>query len=388
MKVTLFTREFPPHVYGGAGVHVKNLSRELAEMATVEVRCFGDQKNNDEQLQVTGYQAWDRMWEGNDKRFNPTLGTFSTNLSMVRDHIDSDVVHSHTWYAAMAGYMAKVLYDVPFVATVHSLEPLRPWKEEQLGRSYHLTSWIERVALENADRIIAVSQNSRDEILSLFNVDKKRIVIIHNGIDLNTWKRSDSVMTRKAYGIDGPYILFVGRTSRQKGMTYLIDAMRDVEPGVKLVCCTSAPDTPEVEAEVAAKIAQESRVIWINTLLREDQYIELYSNASVFCCPSVYEPFGIINLEAMACERPVVASSVGGIPEVVIPEVTGLLVPPAEPNVLAKALNKVLRDRDLANRMGRAGLKRVEDHFSWNSIARKTLNMYEEIVCEKNHKLK
>lgn len=382
MKVTLFSREFPPHVYGGAGVHVKNLSRELAHLADVEVRCFGDQNLTEGHLNVKGYQAWDRMWEGDDKCFNPTLGAFSTNLSMVRERIDADVVHSHTWYGAMAGFMAKILYNIPFVATVHSLEPLRPWKEEQLGRSYHLTSWIERVALENADRIVAVSQNSRNEIINLFNVDKSRVVIIHNGIDLNTWKRTDSGTTRKAYGIDGPYILFVGRTSRQKGMVHLIDAMRQVDAGVRLVCCTSAPDTPEVEAEIAAKIAQEPRVTWINTLLREDQYIELYSNAAAFCCPSVYEPFGIINLEAMACERPVVASAIGGIPEVVVPEVTGLLVPPGEPRPLAEALNRVLRDRGLAERMGLAGRRRVEEHFSWSSIAHKTLAMYEELLRE------
>lgn len=382
MKVTLFSREYPPNVYGGAGVHVKNLSRELSRVAEVEVRCFGEQNEQTEHLKVKGYQAWSRMWEGDDKRFNPTLGTFSTNLSMVRDRIEADVVHSHTWYGSMAGYMAKVLYDVPYVATVHSLEPLRPWKEEQLGRSYHLTSWIERVALEGADRIVAVSKNSRQEILELFDVKDENVVVIHNGIDLDKWKHSDSGMTRKAYGIEGDYILFVGRTSRQKGMVHLIDAMKWVDPGVRLVCCTSAADTPELEAEIAAKVATEPRVTWINTLLREDQYVELYSQAAVFSCPSVYEPFGIINLEAMACERAVVASAVGGIPEVVVPEQTGLLVPPGEPKPLAEALNRVLRDKALARRMGKAGRARVEEHFSWASIAKKTLTMYEDLVRE------
>jgi len=383
MKVTFFTREYPPHVYGGAGVHIKNLARELASRCQVEVRCFGEQTESAASLDVKGYQAWTRMWEGEDQLFNSTLGTFSTNLAMVRERITADVVHSHTWYGAMAGYMAKVLYDVPYVATVHSLEPLRPWKVEQLGRSYHLTSWIEKVALENADRIVAVSTHSRREILELFDVKPERVVVIHNGIDLNVWRPSAADATRKAFDITGDYILFVGRTSRQKGMVHLIDAMKDVDAGVRLVCCTSAADTKELEQEIAAKVQGEPRVTWINTLLREEQYIELYSNATVFACPSVYEPFGIINLEAMACERPVVASAVGGIQEVVVPESTGLLVPPADPQALAAALNRVLRDRPMAKRMGLAGRKRVEEHFSWTSIADKTLSMYEALLTER-----
>ena len=219
----------------------------------VEVRCFGEQRSDDPQLTVKGYDAWPRMWEGGDKRFNGTLSTFSTDLSIIRDQMDSDLVHTHTWYAAMAGYFAKVLYDIPFVATVHSLEPLRPWKEEQLGRSYHLTSWIEKVALLNADRIIAVSNQSRGEILDNFDVDPKKVVVIHNGIDLNKWHHVDTTEARQAYDLMGQrYILFVGRTSRQKGLVHLIHAMKYVDPGVKLVCCTSAPDTPE-EEKIAEK---------------------------------------------------------------------------------------------------------------------------------------
>ncbi|MDR0965816.1 MAG: glycogen synthase [Myxococcales bacterium] len=383
MKVTYFTREYPPHIYGGAGVHIENLAREVSRRMKVEVRCFGEQKSDDPDLTVKGYGAWPRMWEGEDKKFNSTLGTFSTDMSMIRDHIDSELVHTHTWYAAMAGYFAKVLYDIPFVATVHSLEPLRPWKEEQLGRSYHLTSWIERVALENADRIVAVSNQSRGEILDNFEVDPKRVVVIHNGIDLGLWRHVERSQTREAYGLmDEPYILFVGRTSRQKGLVHLIDAMKFVDPGVKLVCCTSAPDTPEIEEEIAAKVREEPRCVWINTMLRKDQYIELYSQCSVFACPSVYEPFGIINLEAMACERPVVASAVGGIQEVVVPGETGFLVPPADPKALAESINKVLRDPEMARRMGLAGRQRVVDHFSWSSIAEKTVAMYRELVDE------
>jgi glycogen synthase len=383
MKVCFITREYPPHVYGGAGVHIKNLARELAQVMDVEVRCFGDQDLVEGRLRVRGYQPWARMSEGAEKKFNSTLGTFSTALSIVRDPIDADVVHGHTWYAALAGFMAKVLYDVPLVATVHSLEPLRPWKEEQLGRSYHLTAWVERLALEAADRVIAVSTQSKGEILAHFNIPPERVVVIYNGINLENWKPSPAVATRTAYGIEGDYILFVGRTSRQKGLVHLLEAMNYVDPGVRLVCCTSAPDTPEIEKEIAAKVKETPRCLWINTLLREEQYIELYSNCTAFACPSVYEPFGIINLEAMACERPVVASAVGGIPEVVVPGRTGFLVPPADPRALADALNRVLRDRALARQMGLAGRRRVEEHFSWTSIAAQTRRMYEELLAEK-----
>ena len=382
-KVCFITREYPPHVYGGAGVHIKHLARELARGMDVEVRCFGDQDINDGHLHVKGYQNWERMAEGQDKKFNSALSTFSTDLSIVRDPIDADVVHSHTWYAAMAGFMAKQLYNIPYVATVHSLEPLRPWKEEQLGRSYQLTTWIERVALEAADRVVAVSTQSKGEILANFNIPPERVAVIHNGIDLETWKPSPAVATRQAYGIEGDYILFVGRTCRQKGMVHLLEAMKQVLPSVRLVCCTSAPDTPQIEAEIAAKVKETPRCLWINTLLSEEQYTELYSHCAVFACPSVYEPFGIINLEAMACERPVVASAVGGIPEVVIPGKTGLLVPPADPRALADGLNRILGDRDMARAMGLAGRRRAVDHFSWSSIAAKTRRMYEELLMEK-----
>jgi glycogen synthase len=383
MKVCVISREYPPHVYGGAGVHVTNLTRELAQVMDVEVRCFGDQDFTRGRLRVKGYKPWDHVADGPVTKFNSTLGTFSTDLSMVRDPVDADIVHGHTWYACMAGFMAKMLYDIPYVATVHSLEPLRPWKEEQLGRSYHLTAWIERVALEAADRVVAVSAKSKAEIVANFNIPPERVAVIHNGIDLERWKPSSAVATRQAYGIEGDYILFVGRTSHQKGMVHLLEAMKHVDPGVRLVCCTSAPDTPEIEKDIAAAVKKTPRCLWINTLLREEQYIELYSNCTVFACPSVYEPFGIINLEAMACERPVVASAVGGIPEVVVPRETGVLVPPADPQALAEAINCVLRNRAMARHMGLAGRRRVEQHFSWTSIAGQTQQMYLELLQEK-----
>jgi len=370
MKVTLMTREYPPHVYGGAGVHVRFLSRELARKMQVEVRCFGEQQVDDGPLKVKGYQTWDRMWEGSEPRFNSTLGTFSVDLSIVRDVIDSDVVHTHTWYASLAGYMAKTLYDVPLISTVHSLEPLRPWKVEQLGRSYFMSTWVEKLALESADRIVAVSKHARDDILKHFQVQPERVKVIHNGIDLDIYKPVTVSDTRTAFGIKGDYVLFVGRVSRQKGMSHLIDAMKLVDPGITCVCCTSAPDTRELEEEIASLVRAEPRVIWINSLLREDQYVELYANALCFSCPSVYEPFGIINLEAMACETPVVASSVGGI-----------LVEPGDAAKIADGINTFARNRDLARRYGKAGRKRVEQLFSWTSIAEKTISLYEE-TCE------
>jgi glycogen synthase len=382
-KVCFVTREYPPNVYGGAGVHIENLARELAQVMDVEVRCFGDQDFTRGRLRVKGHQAWGRMAEGAETKFNSTLGSFSADLSIVRDPIDADLVHCHTWYASMAGFMARVLYDAPLVVTVHSLEPLRPWKEEQLGHSYRLTAWIERVALEAADRVIAVSAQSKGEILAHFNIPPERVVVIHNGIDLKSWKPSPAVDTRRRYGIEGEYILFVGRVSRQKGIVHLLEAMKHVDRRARLVCCTSAADTPEIDREVAAKVKETPRCLWINTRLAEEQYIELYSHCTVFACPSVYEPFGIINLEAMACARPVVASAVGGIPEVVIPGRTGLLVPPGDPGALAEGLNHVLRDRAMAHQMGLAGRSRVEEHFSWASIAARTRQLYEELLEEK-----
>ena len=382
MKVTFITREYPPHVYGGAGVHVKFLTRELAKAMDVEVRCFGEQREDRERLSIRGYQSWDRMWEGTEPRFNSTLGTFSTDLSVVRDAIDADVVHTHTWYASLAGVMAKTLYDVPLVSTVHSLEPLRPWKEEQLGRSYFLSTWAEKLALENADRVIAVSQHAREDILQHFQVAPERVKVINNGIDLDIYRPSTADGTRKAFAINGDYVLFVGRVSRQKGMSHLIDAMKWVDPGIACVCCTSAPDTRELEEEIAARVAREPRVIWINSLLREDQYVELYSNALCFCCPSVYEPFGIINLEAMSCETPVVASRVGGILETVVDGETGILVEPGNPEQIAQAINTFARNRSLARSYGKSGRRRVEERFSWRSIAQTTRNLYDDLASE------
>ena len=382
MKVTFISKEYPPHVYGGAGVHVKFLTGELSKKMEIEVRCFGDQNSEEKNLTVKGYRAWTRMWEGSEPRFNPTLGTFSQGLSIIRDTIKSDIVHTHTWYAAFAGYMAKMLYDVPLISTVHSLEPLRPWKEEQLGNSYRLSSWAEKLALENANRIIVVSKHSKEDILNYFNVEPEQVAVIHNGIDLDIYKPIDINYTRKAFNIGKDYILFVGRTSRQKGMIHLIDAMKWIKDDVQCVCCTSAPDTKDIEDEISRKVDEQPRIIWINSLLQVEQYVELYSNARVFVCPSVYEPFGIINLESMACETPVVASGVGGILETIIDGETGLLVEPVKPKIIAEAVNKLLANPRMAEEFGRNGRKRVEDFFSWTSIAEKTEKLYNDVVDE------
>jgi alpha-maltose-1-phosphate synthase len=382
LKVTYFTKEYPPYVYGGAGVHIKNLAATMARFMDVEVRCIGDQASESGRITVRGYKGWSRMNEAGNPLFNSALGTFSTNLSMIRDPIDSDIVHSHTWYGALSGHMAKLLYGIPFVATVHSLEPLRPWKAEQLGRSYHLTSWVEKVALESANRIVAVSQHARTEILEHFDVAPEKIAVIHNGIDVEAWRPTESKDTLRALGITGDYILFVGRASRQKGLSHLLDAMEHIDPSVRLVCCTSAADTPEVEKELRDRMAKQQRVIAVSKMLNEQQEMELYTNAAVFVCPSVYEPFGIINLEAMACETPVVASAVGGIQEVVVKDTTGRLVPPADPRALAEAINGLLSDRPLAKRMGKAGRLRVEQSFSWVSIATQTRDMYSQVIEE------
>ncbi|MBN2535070.1 MAG: glycogen synthase [Spirochaetales bacterium] len=382
MKITFISREYPPHVYGGAGVHVDFLTRELAKKMKIEVRCFGDRQDSSENIMVKGYRAWTRMWEGSEPRFNPTLGTFSQDLSIIRDTIDSDIVHTHTWYAAFAGYLAKILYDIPLVVTVHSLEPLRPWKKEQLGNSYRLSTWAEKLALENANRVIAVSNHSKEDILTYFNVKRESVSVIHNGIDLDLYKPVDIDSTRKAFNIGKDYILFVGRTSRQKGMIHLIDAVKWINEGVQCVCCTSAPDTKEIEEEISKKVNEQPRVIWINSLLHVEQYVELYSNARAFVCPSVYEPFGIINLESMACKTPVVASAVGGILETVVDAETGLLVEPGNPRMIAVAVNKLLDNPRMAEEFGNNGRKRVESFFSWTSIAEKTEKLYIEVINE------
>ncbi|EIV99339.1 glycogen synthase [Thermoanaerobacter siderophilus] len=380
LKVTMFTNEYPPNIYGGAGVHVDYLVRELSKLMEVDVRCFGDQDYTADNLKVRGYKQWDKLKENSDPRYQKVLGPFSIDLAMVKDEIDSDILHCHTWYTFMAGFLAKKLYDKPLVVTVHSLEPLRPWKEEQLGNGYKLSSWMERTGIEAADRVIAVSQGSKEDILKYYNIPEEKVEVIYNGIDLNQYQKTDRNIARQKYGIEGKYILFVGRISRQKGITHLIDAVKYLPKDIKVVLCASSPDTQEVLEEVEQKVKLYDNIIWINKMVEKEEIIELYSNAEVFACPSVYEPFGIINLEAMACKTPVVASATGGIKEVVVHEETGFLVEPGNPEELAKYINILLNNKDLAIKFGENGRKRIEEMFSWESIAKKTYEMYKDVI--------
>lgn len=380
--MTIMTREFPPNIYGGAGVHVDYLSACLAELMPVEVRCFDRREGPQGPFPVTGFEPWLEMARGSDPKLRKVLDPLSVDLAMVKQPISSDVIHCHTWYTFFAGYLGKMLYGTKLVTTIHSMEPLRPWKAEQLGRGYQVSSWMERVGIENSDQIIAVSQGMREDVIEHFNVDPRRVAVIHNGIDLAGYRRVDDSAVLDMYNIRRPYVLFVGRVSRQKGILNLLDAVGSLNPGVTIVMCAGSPDTPEVEQEVASRVSQMDNVVWINKMLPKEQVISLYSNAAVFACPSVYEPFGIINLEAMACETPVVASKVGGIPEVVVHEHTGLLVEPGDPQALAEAINTILDAPEMARRMGRAGRTRVEQHFSWDAIARQTKQLYESVVSE------
>lgn len=400
MRVLFMTNEYPPHIYGGAGVHVEYLTRELAKLAHVEVRSFHDQAFTQGQLVVRGTRADASQFSGCPTPLVSPLRAMATCLAFNGQGIDSDVVHCHTWYAHFGGILAKLLYGVPLVITVHSLEPLRPWKREQIGRGYDLSSWVEKTALEVADAVIAVSESTAEDVRRLFNVAPERLKVIANGIDTDEFRKTDRPDVLAEYGIDDskPFALFVGRMTRQKGLFYLLRAAEYLDPAVQLVLCAGESDTPELQVEleamVAALRARRPGGVWIPGMISRDKVIGLYSHATVFCCPSIYEPFGIINLEAMACGTPVVGSAVGGIPEVVVDGVTGFLVdpgldasPPHDPvnpeafaGGLAEAINRVVRDRELARRMGDAGRQRVLDLFSWQSIAQQTLSLYDSLV--------
>jgi alpha-maltose-1-phosphate synthase len=381
VKALLLTREYPPHIYGGAGVVVGQLAEALRRLMAVEVRCFGERSAAEaaSSIALRGYTPWARVGPGPDgPRYAPALETLSIALAMARDPVDADVAHAHTWYADMAGLWIRMLHRIPLCVTLHSMEPLRPWKADQLGSGYLLSTWIEKTAVEAADRVIAVSRQMREDILTHFRVAPERVVVIHNGIDPDWFRRTEAREVLARRGVREPFVLFVGRITDQKGIFHLLEAAPSLPAGVQVVLCASAPDTPEIEARLRRALPEHPNVVWIGEMIPVDEVVQLYSHAAVFVCPSVYEPFGLINLEAMACETPVVASGVGGILEVVEDGKTGLLVEPGRPDALAGAIRTLLADPARGRAMGRAGRQRVEAHFSWTSVAARTREVYQE----------
>ena len=401
MRALVLSNEFPPHVYGGAGVHVAELTQHLRDLIEVDIRTFGSPAEDAPGWRVRGYSPAADV-EAADERLRPVLGALSRNLAMVADPIVADVVHCHTWYTHLAGVVVQRAHDIPLVVTVHSLEPLRPWKREQLGGGYVVSSWIERTALESADAVVAVSRGTRDDVLRLFHVRPERVHVIHNGVDAEFYRPDPAVDALERHGIDParPYVLFLGRITRQKGIVHFVRALGHLAEGIQVVLCAGQPDTAEIATEVEAGVAAartarpDLGVVWIGEMVSREDARQLYSHASVFCCPSVYEPFGIINLEAAACETPVVASAVGGIPEVVVDGETGVLVPvqlrdddpmtPVDPDAfergLASAINALLADAGAREAMGRAARRRAVAQFSWSSIAEQTVALYRSLI--------
>jgi starch synthase len=377
VRVSLLTREYPPDVYGGAGVHVEYLARALAASGLVDltVHCQGADRAG-----AVAHQPWEALSD-------TVLRVFSEDLSMADAVSDAAVVHSHTWYANLAGHLASLRYGIPHVATVHSLEPLRPWKAEQLGGGYALSSWAERVSLGSAAAVVAVSDGMRGDVLTAYpEIAPDRVRVIRNGIDTVEYAPDHDKSVLEAHGIDPsrPYVIFVGRITRQKGVPVLLRAAAALDPSAQLVLCAGAADTPALAEEVSSLVeglqATRSGVIWIPEMLPKPSVIQLLTHALIFVCPSVYEPLGIVNLEAMACSTAVVASRVGGIPEVVEDMTTGLLVPPDDPASLAYAMNALLRDPDRAEAMGRAGRERAVAEFSWEAVAAQTAALYAELT--------
>jgi starch synthase len=391
VRVALLTREYPPEVYGGAGVHVEYLARELARLEDLSVHCWGAPR---EAPGVVAHRAWDAL-VGSEPHL-AALQAMSVDLVMAARVQGAELVHSHTWYANLAGHLAKLTYGIPHVATVHSLEPLRPWKEEQLGGGYALSSFCERVGLEGADAVIAVSEGMRRDILASYPaIDAGRVQVIYNGIDAEQYRPDTGTDVLERHGVDPerPAVVFVGRITRQKGVPYLLDAALEFDTGAQLVLCAGAPDTPEIGAEVERRVErlheERGNVVWLDQMLPKADVIQLLSHATVFVCPSIYEPLGIVNLEAMACEAAVVATATGGIVEVVQDGVTGLLVPfepapdaiePRDPaafsGAIAERVNALLADPQRAREMGRAGRARAVEAFDWSAIAAQISQLY------------
>jgi starch synthase len=391
MRVALLTREYPPEVYGGAGVHVEYLSEHLAHLVDLDVFCFGKQRESP--LVKAAFEPWEAI--GSGRAHDAVLRTLSVDLLMAAAVEGADVVHTHTWYANFAGHLARMLYDIPHVATTHSLEPHRPWKAEQLGGGYAVSSFCERTALESADAVIAVSGAMKTDVLGCYPaIDPDRVHVIHNGVDTDEFVPDHRTDALPRLGIDPtrPYVTFVGRITRQKGIDLLLAAAERFDPETQLVLLPSAPDTPEVGEEMRARAAalaeRRSGVLWLERVLPRPELIQVLSNSVVAICPSVYEPFGLVNVEAMACATAVVASDVGGIPEIVVDGETGTLVhlelgpdgQPADPGAfvadLAAAVNALVADPATAERMGAMGRKRAVEEFSWPSIAARTVELY------------
>lgn len=406
MRIALFTNEYPPNVYGGAGVHIEYLSRELAAAEgrshSIGVYSFGDQRIEDGNLRVQGIPEPAPI-QAQDPRHGRLLDAVARDLAMSAAVDGADIVHCHTWYTHFGGCLTKQLTGARLVLTTHSLEPHRPWKAEQLGTAFRATTWIERTAYQNADGVIAVSGAMKEDVTAIYGVDPERVRVIHNGIDPGEYQPVDDPDTLRRHGVDPnlPTVLFVGRITRQKGILHLVRAIEFLDPGIQVVLCAGAPDTREIGEEMFALVDEvrarvPHRIVWISDMIPKRETIALYSHADVFVCPSVYEPFGIINLEAMACETPVVASAVGGIPEIVVPGETGLLVPfeaegggSPEPRDamgfsrdLAAAINRVMEDDALRERMGTAARERVLRKFSWARIAEETLDFYRELMAK------
>ena len=404
MKALLLTNEYPPYIYGGAGVHVEYLTGELSRLIDVEVRCFGDQKLSKKTakpqiaLDVAGYCHDMTLFNKTDKKLSPAFEALYKNILFNVEPIDADLVHCHTWYTHMGGIIAKKSYGIPLVITTHSLEPLRPWKREQLGHGYDLSVWIEKTALEMADTVIAVSQGMKSDIVKLFDIDSEKIKVIYNGIDTNEFKKTlnPEILVKHEIDPNTPYVLFVGRITRQKGIIHLVNAVKYINPDVQIVLCAGLPDTKEIGQEMKAGVdaLRRKNVIWLQKMLPREELIILYSHATVFCCPSIYEPFGIINLEALACSTPVVASAVGGIVEIVNHGVNGLLVEFEQHNEspfeavnpeqfskdLATSINRILNDSTLRNNMGQAGRETAVEKFSWKNIAVSVVELYKTLV--------
>jgi alpha-maltose-1-phosphate synthase len=398
MKALLLTNEYPPSTYGGAGVHVDYLSRELALLIQVDVRAFGNQRSDEPNLRVRGFPLDTSAFEC-PKNLVSVFAAVRRCIDFNTAGIDADIVHCHTWYSHFGGILAKLDYGIPLVITIHSLEPLRPWKREQLGYGYDFSTWVEKTAIEMADAVIAVSRGTKADVMRLFRVDENRIRIIYNGIDPNEYRPTPDTSALIGYGVDpaNPYILFVGRIARQKGIIHLVRAIRYLDSEYQVVLCAGAPDTPEIAAEMVQAVNEartfNRNIVWIDEMAPKSAMYQFYSHAAVFCCPSIYEPFGIINLGAMACETPVVASAVGGITEVVVDGETGFLVPldqmqespfePLDPDEfsrdLAGKINLLMKDPELRTKFGKAGRKRAIEQFSWAAIAAQTSRLYEEL---------